>query len=97
MPINQNAMLVSMLSQNDGLCPILIGAKRNDADLVKLICSSALTKMDIVDKESKTALILAAEKGNVDVVRVLLQEEFMERINVEHHDVSQQKQNSSQF
>lgn len=70
------------------MCPLLIGAERNDINLVKLCLTSPITELDIANEEGKTALIFAVENNNFELVKFLLREEFMGRINVEHQEVS---------
>lgn len=70
------------------MCPILIGAERRDVTLVKLCLSSPLVELGIANNEGKTALILAVENSNVDMLNLLLREEFMDRVKAEHQDVS---------
>ncbi len=73
-----------------GMCPILIGADKGDITLVKLCLRNPQTDLDLnkPNKDGKTALILAVERSSDEIVNLLLHEDFMEKINAEHWDVS---------
>ena len=76
--------------QIHGKCPLLIGAERNDIEMVKLCIKYPQTDLSIADTEGKTALILAVKSKNIHMVNTLLREEYMGRINAEHLNVSWQ-------
>ena len=72
------------------MCPILIAAEKNDVDMFKLCLrkSTLELNLNISNEDGKTALILAIERNNVDILDVLLHEDFVWNIDFKHCDVS---------
>lgn len=74
------------------MCPLLIATARGDLHVVEMCTQSPQVDLNIANNEGKTALILAIENGNTDVLDALLCED-VERmsINIDHRDVSLNK------
>ena len=70
------------------MCPLLIGVHNCDVNMVKLCLMCPQTKVDTANKEGKSALILAMERENVEILKLLLSEDFIERFDIDHQDVS---------
>ena len=67
---------------------MLIGAERSDINMVKLCLKCPRTTLDVATNDGKTALILAVERNDMAMLKLLLRDEFLDRLNIEHQDVS---------
>ncbi len=79
-----------LTSQVEGMCPLLIAADKNDADIFELCLGSPLAdyNLGITNNAGKTALILAVERNNIKILEILLHKEYIQESVIEHQDVS---------
>ena len=67
--------------------PLLVATERNNLPIVNQ-CIKYQADLNVANNNGKTALILAAERGNVEIVRALLQKDLEEPASLEAQDVS---------
>jgi ankyrin repeat protein len=69
--------------------PLLIAIAQGNLPIVRLCTQSPQVK-DLANKEGKTALILAVEKEDIQILGALLHEDVVERMgtSIGHRDVS---------
>ena len=66
--------------QIGGVCPLLVATERNNLPIVQLCIESSRANLNITDNNGKTALILAAERGYVEIVKALLQKDLKNQL-----------------
>ena len=54
------------------MCPLLIASEKKYLAIVQLCIESHRANLEATDHSGKTALILAAERGNAEIVKALL-------------------------
>lgn len=59
--------------QVHGMSLLLIAAEKSDLGICRLCISSGRSDINITNNKGKTALILAAERGNLDIVGAILE------------------------
>ena len=68
------------------MSPLLLAAETNNARIVEL-CIQKKANLNIVSRNGATALILAAKRGNIDVLNVFTLEDARSEINFDAQDV----------
>ena len=68
------------------MCPLLVAAERNDVRTCRLCIASSRCDVNIRNRNGKTALMLAAERGNEEVVSTILEQDT-EEVIMEAQDV----------
>ena len=81
-------IIIKQFLQISGMCPILIGVEKSEISMIELCLKCPKTKLDVTAKNGNTPLILAAGKNDIDILEILLCHEFLERLKVEHQNVS---------
>ena len=71
------------------MCPLLIAIAQGNLPVVRLCVLSSQVDLNVANREGKTALILAIERGDAEILDVLLHVDSVDlRINISHMDVS---------
>ena len=63
----------------------MVAVNRNDLPLTKLLCKGA--DLNVTSHEGKTALALAIERNNLEMVKMILSEDFRDKTDVYIQDV----------
>ena len=89
------ACMVLLFFIQGGWCPLLIAVNDNDLDIIDLVLRSGRANINISNNDGKTALILAIENQNIEIINALLGEKAgvealqpWEPANIEAQDVS---------
>ena len=57
------------------MCPLLEAAEHNDADIVKVLLDEKAT-ITVRNNKNRNAFMLAARKGHIEVVQLLLHHKY---------------------
>lgn len=71
------------------MCPLLIATVQSNLPVVRLCVQCPEADLNLANSDGKTALILAIGKGEIDILKALLQgADVVERVFIDHKDVS---------
>ena len=70
------------------MCPLLIAAERGDVAIAEMCRHSPRADLNVANKDGKTALMLAVERGDISMLNTLLSgEDIEERMDISLMDV----------
>ena len=73
------------------MCPLLIAAEQGNMAIAKMCRHSPRADLNVANKDDKTALMLAVERGDTDMLNTLLSgDDVEERMNIHKRDVCEQ-------
>lgn len=70
------------------MCPLLIATAQSNLPIVRLCVQRPLVNLNITNIDGKTALFLAIEKGDTEILDTLLSEDVVERLTIDQRDVN---------
>ena len=74
-----------------GTCPLLIAAEQGNMAIAKMCRHSPRADLNVANKDDKTALMLAVEKGDTNILSTLLSgDDVEERMDIHKRDVREQ-------